>query len=133
MNKPVKKELAYALLFIMVASCVALTSCNDDDNDELESMSIVGKWICYTDAYGDPWDEPLVYQFDSDGTGYEWFMDEPFSNREEFTYTVTETRLRIKTKYDSYILRYELSNKGKSLILYGWDDDDMEELHLVRQ
>lgn len=121
------------ILFIMVASCVALTSCSDDEKNESESMSIVGKWISYTDAYGDPWDEPLVYQFDSDGTGYEWFMDEPFSDREEFTYTVTETRLRIKTKYDSYILRYELSNKGKSLILYGWDDDDMEELHLARQ
>ncbi len=94
---------------------------------------IVGKWICYEDAYGDPWDEPLVYQFDSDGSGYKWFQDEPFSDRWEFTYTITDSKIRIKTKYDTYNLRYEISSNGKTMVLYGWDDNDMEELHFVKQ
>jgi len=123
---------------IVLLSCFAFTSCGDDDNkDEPKQDSqemIVGKWICYNNAYGDPWDEPLVYQFDSDGSGYQWFQDEPFSDRWEFTYSLTESKLCIKTEYGTtYNLRYEISYNGKSLVLYGWDDNDMEELHFVKQ
>ena len=124
------------MFIIILMSCVTLTSCGDDDKDEPKQdpqEMIVGKWICYDDAYGDPWDEPLVYQFDSDGSGYQWFQDEPFSDRWEFTYTITDSKIRIKTKYDTYNLRYEISSNGKTMVLYGWDDDDMEELHFVKQ
>lgn len=94
---------------------------------------IVGKWVCYDDAYGDPWFEPLVYQFDSDGTGYEWFQEEPFSDRSEFTYTITESKIRIRWNYATDNIRYEISSNGKSLVLYGLDDNDMSELHFVKQ
>jgi len=122
--------------FVTILACVAFSSCSDDDKDEPNQDPqelIVGKWVCNYDAYGDWWDEPLVYQFDSDGSGYEWFQDEPFSDRMEFMYSITESKIRIKTKYDTYNIRYEISSNGKSLVLYGLDDDDMNELHFVKQ
>lgn len=135
MNKELKNTRFISLLLIAMMSFFTLTSCGNDDDEPLNSdpsKLIVGKWICYNDAYGDPWDEPLIYQFDSDGSGYQWFQEEPFSDRWEFSYTITESRLRVKTKYDTYNLRYEFSLNGKNLVIYGWDDNDMEELHFVK-
>lgn len=121
------------IAIIALLSSVAFSSCGDKE-DDFEEM-IVGRWVCYDDAYGDPWDEPLIYQFDRDGSGYQWFQDEPFAYRWEFTYTITESHIRIKVKKygDNYNLRYNFSSNGKALVLYGWDDDDMEELHFVKQ
>ncbi len=141
--KEVLKLKHFFLLMVTALSCFIMTSCGDDKEDEPPSSDpsemIIGKWICYNDAYGAPWEEPLVYQFDSDGSGYGWFQDEPFSNRWEFTYIVTPSKIRFSEydKYDDswyrYNLRYELSTNGKSLVLYGYDDNDMEELHFVKQ
>lgn len=121
--------------FIIFLSCMTLLSCSNDNDEEAlnPQEKIIGKWICYEDAYGEPWDEPLVYQFDSGGTGYEWFQDEPFSHRMEFTYTITESKIRIKADDSVYNIRYEISSNGKSLVLYGLDDNDMEVLHFVKQ
>lgn len=139
MENFLKKRQLIPVLVVAIMSCLTLTSCGKDDDDDDEPQNsnpselIVGKWICNNDAYGYPWEEPLVCQFDSDGSGYQWFQDEPFSYRWEFSYTITESKLYIKTTdRDTYNLRYVISNKGKNLVIYGWDDDDMEELHYVK-
>lgn len=121
--------------FFMCLLVVAFSSCGNDDKDEPNENhpSVVGKWECIYDSYGDFWDEPLIYVFDEEGTGYQWFSDEPFSYRLEFTYSITSSKLKIKTKYDDvYNLRYELSSDGRNLTLYGWDDDDMSILKFSR-
>ncbi len=125
------KVLKYLLLLLLPLS---IASCGDDDKDEPknEEQTIVGKWQSQYDAYGDLWDEPLICLFDEDGTGYQWFSDEPFSDRYEFTYTTTSSKLIVRTKGDSYEMRYELSSNGKALVIYGWDDNDMSELHFTR-
>lgn len=129
------KVLKYLFLILLLLSVI---SCGDDDKDEPKDetnygqKTIVGKWQCKYDAYGDLWFEPLIFLFDEDGTGYEWFSDEPFSEREEFTYTYTSSRLVVRTGWTNYDLRYEISSNGKSLVIYGWDDDNMSELHFTR-
>lgn len=126
----------WMIAIVALLSSVAFSSCGDDDDDNLKQdpqKMIVGRWICYDDAYGDPWDEPLEYVFNSDGTGYGWFQEEPFSYRWEFTYTIMESKIRFKEEDDTYNLRYTISSNGKTLVLYGFDDNDMEELHFVKQ
>lgn len=127
------KFLKYFLLIVLPLS---FTSCGDDDKDEPkdEQNSIVGKWKCTEDAFGNLWDEPLIYLFDEDGTGYEWFSDEPYSYRNEFIYTATASKLRINYIEDSEVanLRYELSKNGNKLKIYGIDDNDMSELEFSR-
>lgn len=63
-----------------------------------------------------------------------------FSNRYEFTYSITETKIRIvkedEDNNDGYYITnlvYMISNNGKSLLLNGWDDNDMEELYFTKQ
>lgn len=129
------------VLFIPLIS-LTLTSCEDDDKDEPiindPQKHIVGKWICDEDAFGDPWEEPLVFVFDANGTGYGWFQEEPYSNRWVFTYTISETKIKFKEydeyndEWDTYSLRYELSNNGKSLVIYGYDDNDMSILRFKK-
>lgn len=127
------KFLKYFLLIVLPLS---FTSCGDDDKDEPkdEQNNIVGKWKCVEDAYGDLWEEPLIYYFDEDGTGYEWFTDEDYSDRIEFSYTATSSKIRINYYEDLEVsnLRYELSNNGNKLIIYGLDENDMSELKFSR-
>lgn len=129
----IMKKLAKCCLmvFALVTLCVGFQGCSDDDSD---NDAIVGKWQCDYDAYGDEWDEPLILFFDDDGTGYEWFSDEPFSYRSEFTYVVkSSSKIRIMLDDDeTYDLKYKISNNGNTLYLYNWDDDDMEELQFKR-
>ena len=122
---------------VILFMTIIFTSCGDKDktNDNEPSQDqyrLVGKWECTLDAYGDPWDEPLIMMFDSDGTGYQWFSDEPFSDRWEFNYIATSSKIKIRTSYGTYDLRYEISSNNKTLIIYGWDNDDMEELWFTR-
>lgn len=126
-----EKALKYLFLILLSLSVV---SCGDDDKDMpiIEEQTIVGKWECQRDAYGNLWDKPLIYLFDEDGTGYQWFSEEPFSDRWEFTYTKTTYKLIIRTNWGNYNLRYELSANGNNLVIYDWDDDDMSELHFKR-
>lgn len=124
------------LLLLCVIIAPAFVSCGSHDepsSDPSPQEMIVGKWICYEDAYGDPWDEPFVIQFDSDGTGYLWDQTFPFSEREEFSYIIMESKLRIKFEDEVIIVRYSLSSNGKKLTLYGFDDDDMEELYFTKE
>lgn len=132
------KVLKYLFLILLPLSVV---SCSKDGNDEPknddpknEEQTIVGEWQCKYDAYGELFDEPLIYLFDEDGTGYEWFSDEPFSDRVEFTYSYTSSKLEIM--YDDGIgyhdLGYKLSSNGNILIIYGRDDDDLSELNFTR-
>lgn len=96
-----KNELNFqhlkAIIIAMLITFV-FVACGDKDrpNDD-ETNMLVGKWECTLDSYGDPWDEPLIILFDSDGTGYQWFSEEPFSERWEFNYVATSSKLKIKT------------------------------------
>lgn len=127
------KYLKFAMLSFVTTFAVLLSSCGDDDEPAQQAPTLVGTWQCDDDAYGDPWDEPLIFVFDSDGSGYQWFSDEPFSYRWEFTYTNTSSRIKIRIpKAESKDLRYELSADNMSLILYGWDNNDMSELWFKR-
>lgn len=142
MNTMLKKYILF-VIFTITFGLVAISCGHDEDEDDIYQkensttnnlyQQFVGKWICYNDAYGDPWDEPLEFQFYDDGTGYQWFQEEPFSQRWDFTYTVTSTKLVIKTKFGVYNLVYEISTKRQTLVLYGWDDDDMEVLTFVKE
>lgn len=131
-----KKYLSKLIMMTML-SVFIFTSCGDKKSDVEETINtsqelLIGKWECKLDAYGEPWDAPVIMLFDADGTGYQWFSDEPFSDRWEFNFVATSSRLKIKTQYGIYELRYEISSNGKTLILYGWDDNDMEELWFTR-
>lgn len=132
-----KKNLAKLIMMLMLLS-FSFTSCGDKDSEDVDVAKpqelLIGKWECRLDAYGDPWDEPVIMFFDSDGTGYQWFSDEPFANRWEFNYFATSSNLKIKTKYEdeTYELRYKISSNGQSLIIYGFDDNDMEELWFTK-
>lgn len=122
---------------LMILSILIISSCGDKNSEVEEPANkpqelLIGKWECKLDAYGDPWDEPLIMMFDLEGTGYQWFSDELFSDRWEFNYVATSSKLKIQTRYGTYELRYEVSSNGKTLILYGWDDNDMEELWFTR-
>lgn len=131
-NNVLKSKWAWLAVLIM-ALFLPLTACSDDEDEPKASEpSIVGEWECLYDSYGESWDEPLVYVFDEDGTGYQWFTSEPYSNILEYTYVVMSSKIRIKTYYGVHNLRYEISADGKHLILYGWDDNDMEELYFTR-
>ena len=125
------KFLKYFLFMILPLVAAA---CSDDKDEPQVATGLIGEWECMVDAYGDFWDEPLIFVFNEDGTGYEWFSDEPYSYRTRFTYTTTSSELRIKFDSESYFdeLRYKLSSNGKSLTIYGLDDDDMSELHFTR-
>lgn len=132
-----KTSLSAMTTFFMVFIAILFTACSDKDKTDYNGLSqsqdrLVGKWECTLDAYGDPWDESLIMMFDSDGTGYQWFSDEPFSNRWEFNYIATSSKIKIKTSYGNYDLRYEISSNNNTLILYGWDNDDMDELWFTR-
>jgi len=142
MEKVFKKRWLLNLFTCAMMSCFALTSCGDDDKDEPNDptnteTSIIGKWLCTYDAYGEPYDEPIEIVFDMDRTGYMWFQDEgPFSTRDEFEYVVTNSKIHIYWDGDvddKETIRYELIKSGKELILYGLDDNDMAELHFKRK
>ncbi|MDE7409700.1 MAG: hypothetical protein K2N09_06730 [Muribaculaceae bacterium] len=127
------KFSAFRTITIAMLMTFFFVACNDEDEPKEEKLGIVGKWECKLDAYGDPWDEPLIMFFDSDGTGYQWFPSEgPFSDRMEFSYVVTSSKLKVKDQYGTYELKYEISSNGKTLIIYGLDDNDMEELWFTR-
>lgn len=124
---------------ILISLIIALffTACDKKAKDSEDLLLqpqelLIGKWECTLDAYGNLWDEPLIMFFDSEGTGYYWFSEESFSKRYEFRYVATTSKLRIKEKDESYDLRFEISSNGNTLILYGFDDDDMEELWFTR-
>lgn len=132
------------IAIIAILSSCAFTSCGDDDKDEPKSSDpselIVGKWVCYNDAYGESWgDEPFVLQFNSDGSGYGLLQEDTYVDHWKFTYIVTSSKILVN-EYDEYNdswfrydLRYEMSTNGKSLVLYGFDDDDMSELHFIKK
>lgn len=94
---------------------------------------IEGKWECVFNAYGERWDRPLIMEFNSDGTGYQWFSDEDFSNRWNYYYY-------IDGKYVTFDLGRQMKDckwerKDDRLTIYGWDDDDMSRLvfHLMKR
>ena len=124
------------LAFLMLALTFALgfTACGDDDDDDTpsDSQSIVGKWKCTHDAYGDLWDDPYYIIFKSDGTGYEYFEDEDVWR---FEYVATSTKLTLYYDDDSTpdILTYSITSNGKKLTIIGMDDDDMSVLEFTRQ
>lgn len=135
MTKKTTLSVVYSIFMVTIA--ILFTACSDKDKTDDNGLSqsqvrLVGKWECTMDSYGDPWDEPLIMMFDSDGTGYQWFSDEPFSNRWKFNYVATSSKIKIETQYETYELEYEISSNNKTLILYNWDGDDMEELWFTR-
>lgn len=141
MSKFLKFFVCFVCLSVLI-SCRHHDNKEDQEPDFPAKASIVGEWKCIFDAYGDRWDEPLIFCFDKDGTGYEWFSDEPFSWRWNFLYTIQGSSLLRIEYYDDYdgeinifrtdITRFELSSDGNSLVIYGIDDDDMSELHFSR-
>lgn len=109
---------------MMLVSCFALASCDDDES---ESSAIVGSWQAL-----DYDDEPMLeYTFNYDGTGYEWEMSDPFSDRMEFTYSVNGSKLSINAEGETFDLGFKISDDGKSLVIYVYEEN--EELHLVRK
>lgn len=136
MMRKINHHLFTSMMLAMLM-CVVLVACGDKSKSKDEDLiqpqkNLVGKWECKMDAYGDPWDEPLIMMFDADGTGYQWFSDEPFSERWTFNYVATSSKIKIRTQYGTVDLEYEISSNGKTLILYEWDDNDMEELWFTR-
>lgn len=128
------------MLVLIALLSINLTACNDEPETKTKAATIVGNWRCMYDAYGDLWDAPLYYVFNEDGTGYEWFSEEPYSDRLKFKYKASSFVLNLTywsdyyrewEDYDDYVT-YELSKDGNSLTLYGMDDNDMSVLHCVR-
>ncbi len=66
------RQIKVLLLLLMVAflSASKCGPCPDIIDEETEK-TIIGKWQCNLDAYGEPWDNPLIFQFYPDGTGYQ--------------------------------------------------------------
>lgn len=132
-SKTMTRLLKYMLFMFLALSA---SSCGDDKDDDLtqHEVSIVGEWSCVSDAYGVPWGDPLFFQFREDGTGYEWFSEEPYSNRCDFTYqTYGESKLKIVTDQMKILdLYYRISPDGDHLVIYDWDDNDMSVLEFVR-
>lgn len=139
MRKKINFHLICSIMLAVLMSIAFIACDNDKSNgDEISQPQdyLVGQWQCKLDAYGDPWDEPLIMQFDADGSGYYWFSDEPFSERYEFDYVATSSKIKMWEEEDGYQyhydLRYEMSSNGKNLTIYDFDDDDMEVLKFVR-
>lgn len=100
------KTLKYFLffLFVLVAG-TGFTSCSDDD-ENVESSSLVGLWeVTWTEGYSydtespednDEWSEALSgvkMKFNSDGTGYEG------SESDTFTWKLEGNQLTIVSSY----------------------------------
>lgn len=133
------KQIKY-LAFLMLALTFALgfTACGDDDDDDTpsDSQSIVGKWKCTHDAYGDLFDGPYYIIFKSDGTGYDYFDGGEEGGRIwRFEYVATSTVLTLYYEDDSTpdVLTYSMTSNGKKLTIIGMDDDDMSVLEFTRQ
>lgn len=136
------KKIVFYLLICVFS--VALVGCETHDEEPTpepnpitkpttSQQKIVGRWLCYKDAYGEPWEKPLLYCFDSDGTGFEWFQDEPYSDRWIFSYYITESELCLFDEWDAHRLSYTFSDDGNTLTIYGMDDNDMRVLRLSKQ
>lgn len=124
-------------MLVSISVTGLLSACGEDDVPDHDQVthSIIGKWICHNNANGAAWPQPLIYMFADDGFGYEWFQDVPYSQRLVFRYAVSGNCILLDDgdKYDSLKLTYEISKNGNQLILYGFDNDEMRELHFVRE
>lgn len=134
-------------LLIIATMSVCLSACGDDNEKDGPGLGkgpqdmIVGEWISTRDAYGDSWLMHLVFR--KDKTGYMWWEDEPFADRDMFKYSIYGSEIVLKfyyeddgeyeDDYETYTLDYEFSKKGDELTLYGFDDDDMEVLRFYKQ
>lgn len=127
------KKFKYLFLALM---SVVFVACGDDDNEPQKELTpqkaIVGEWHCSHNAYGVPFDDPAVMVFDAKGYGYEVMDGIRFS----FGYTITDTKLFLRENYeDEYYeseLEYQLLDGGKTLMLYGMDDNDLSVLRYTK-
>jgi len=133
------KKLISIFVLVMTVLFISpiMTSCHDDpddDDDKLDTndskQNIVGTWICYDDAYGYPWDEPFIISFKSDGSGWRGFSGTEY---DLFNYSKTGSQVTIKTiEDDRWDLDYKITKNGTSMVLQGFDDDDMETLKFTK-
>ncbi len=126
----------FVLIMTVLIISPIMTSCKDDNDDDDKfdnndsKQDIVGTWICYDDAYGYPWDEPFLICFKSDGSGWSGFDCTEYV---PFNYSKTGSQVTIKTiDDDRWTLDYKISKNGTSMVLQGYDDDDMETLKLTK-
>lgn len=121
--KTLRHLLIIALPFLIMA-------CSGDGKEKSGSKGkrdgIAGKWESTFDAYGNKWDAPLIMTFNPDGTGYQWFSDEDFADRWNYSYEIEGDHLTIDLGERVKDLKYEL--EGNRLTIYGWDDNDMSKL-----
>lgn len=114
MRKIAEKSLArIAALAVLIASCVALTSCDDND-DYYYGSPLVGSWEqVYVSAY-----DVTYFTFYSDGTGI--YSD--YNNSWSFTWDLwggNQVQIYIMSTGQTWNYQYRV--QGPSLELYDLD------------
>ena len=121
------------MLLIMTVTALILTACSsDDDNSEQENYSennsVVGTWMGYSCADGNPNDlskkHTLTLVFNSDGSGNYLEKDDIFTDKCAFTYQMegsTKGKTYIKTRGNTI---YFVIEDGKMYVYgHGYGDD----------
>lgn len=116
------------LLLLPLFSCSSNSNSDDESEENGSKKTIVGKWKCYENAYGYKWEQPMIFVFEKNKTGYHSETEDGRNRKYDFDYRIEGDYVIINKKE----VQYELSKNGKELTLYGLDNDDMAELHLQR-
>ena len=126
------------------SSCFLFGGDDDDDDDKQDSTAdaLVGTWVCDFDE-----DTDYIFCFKSDGTGYDYFTEDGLDEDDYFSYKVRGKTITLyyeehgwdyrynepETEYYNITIEYDLRQNGKSLTLYGLDDNDMAVLHFTKR
>lgn len=136
MKKNLLNWMPIIMAFLLGLSFI---SCHHDDPDdqeqtETETPTLIGIWICDFES-----DIDFIICFKEDGTGYDYFTGNTEEEREEFSYKVRDDKITFyywdsyEGKYYNRTVEYDLSSNGKSLTLFGMDNNDMAVLHFKRK
>lgn len=80
------KKFSLFVLLGLFMSVFAFTACGSDDNDDVSSNPLIGKWV--TTEYG----AQDILEFKSNGTGY-FIWNSEGGRRKDFTYTYDATTI----------------------------------------
>ena len=134
-----KNLLNWMTILIAALLCVGFSSCchHDDDQEEIEkeTPTLIGVWVCDFEPGVE-----FIICFKDDHTGYYYFtgLDDK-DERDDFSYKVREDKITLyyydsdEDYYWNETIEYDLSSNGKSLTLYGFDDNDMAVLHFKKK
>lgn len=125
--KSIKFWSIMVMFVLVLGTTLAFSSCSKDSEEEKEmetvTSTIVGYWKTTEGYY------PFIFEFNEDGTGY--YKEDSSSKRAHtFIYTIIKNNTIVlemtgKDYGETESLTYSLSNDGKYLILYGFDDNDL--------